>query len=89
MKLILSFVAVAISCSLAWAGTNGNLTGTVKDKDGKPVQGATIRVLGTVRGAKAKSNGEYLIINIPAGTYTVKVTAVGYKRKKCGSNHSC
>lgn len=81
MKLILSFVAVAISCSLAWAGTNGNLTGTVKDKDGKPVQGATIRVLGTVRGAKAKSNGEYLIINIPAGTYTVKVTAVGYKEK--------
>lgn len=81
MKLILSFVAAAVLCSLAWAGTNGNLTGTVKDKDGKPVQGATIRVMGTVRGAKAKSNGEYLIINIPAGTYTVKVTAVGYKEK--------
>lgn len=82
MKGIVTLLGVGIlSVVVAWAGTNGNLTGTVKDTEGKPVQGATIRVLGTVRGAKAKSNGEYLVINIPAGTYTVKVTAIGYKEK--------
>jgi len=81
MKGIVTLLVGIVSVALVWAGTNGNLTGTVKDTEGKPVQGATIRVMGTVRGAKAKSNGEYLIINIPAGTYTVKVTAVGYKEK--------
>lgn len=79
MKTLAIVSGIILACGVLWAGTNGNLTGTVKDKDGKPVQGATIRVMGTVRGAKAKSNGEYLIINIPAGTYTIKVTAVGYK----------
>ncbi len=79
--LFLCTLGIVLSATVLWAGTNGNLMGTVKDKDGKPVQGATIRVMGTVRGAKAKSNGEYLIINIPAGTYTIKVTAVGYKEK--------
>jgi len=62
------------------AQTTGSLTGKVVGSDGKPVAGATIKVLGTspLRGAVAKSDGTYLIAGIRAGEYDVQVTSVGY-----------
>ncbi len=60
------------------AGIHGIITGKVTDKDGNPVSGATVRVLGTSRGTIAKSDGKYTIINVTAGDYDVRVTAVGY-----------
>lgn len=77
-KRILLFVALALMIpAIVLAGTNGILSGTVKDKDGKPLGGATVKVQGTTRGAISKSDGKYNIVNIPAGSYEVKVTYVG------------
>ncbi|MES2765263.1 MAG: VIT domain-containing protein, partial [Bacteroidota bacterium] len=56
----------------------GILTGTVRDKDGKSVNGATVKVERTTRGAYVKPKGHYTIANIIDGIYNIRVTAVGY-----------
>ncbi|RPI68658.1 MAG: TonB-dependent receptor [Ignavibacteriae bacterium] len=75
LVVVLALFAVAPA---AFAGITGILTGKVTDADGKGVAGATVRVLSTTRGGISKSDGKYTIININAGQYDVRVTAVGY-----------
>jgi len=60
------------------AGTYGVLTGTVSDKDGKPVVGASVLVQGTTSGAYTKANGRFSILKITAGQYTVKISHVSH-----------
>lgn len=76
--IILSLIiSLAIPVFLI-AGTRGTLKGTVLDKDGKGVIGATIYVMGTTRGTSVKSpDGSFIIANIPAGDYEVRFSAVG------------
>lgn len=69
---------VVLGTTPSLAGIHGILTGKITDKDGNPVSGASVRVLGTTRGAFAKSDGRYTVVNITAGDYVVLVTAVGY-----------
>lgn len=59
----------------------GNIKGTVKDK-AKSVPFANVGLIGTTYGSAADANGKYEITNIPAGKYTIQVTAVGYQTKK-------
>ncbi|MCO6465240.1 MAG: TonB-dependent receptor [Bradyrhizobiaceae bacterium] len=77
-RLLLIAIVLLAGTTSTFAGIHGILTGKVTDKDGQPVSGATIRVMGTNRGAIAKSDGKYTIVNITAGEYTVRVTAIGY-----------
>ena len=44
--------------------------------------GANVMVLGTGSGASASENGEYTILNIPAGSYTVSATFIGYSSQE-------
>lgn len=79
---LLGLASFALLAPIAMqAQTTGTLTGKVTGDDGKPVAGATIKVLGTspLRGAIAKSDGSYLIAGVRAGQYDVQVSAVGYK----------
>lgn len=55
----------------------GTLKGTVFTPEGKPAVGATIQVIGTVKGTFVKSDGSFMVSNIEAGEYEVKVSFVG------------
>lgn len=77
-RFFVVLIALAAAAAPALAGIHGILAGKILDKDKKPVQGATIRVLGTTKGGISKSDGKYTIVNIVAGSYDVRVTAVGY-----------
>ncbi len=61
-----------------WAGTTGTLTGKITDGEDKPVVAATVLLIGTRLGAYSDAEGNFTILNIPAGTYTVKVSRLGY-----------
>lgn len=64
---------------MIWAGTTGKITGVVTEKEsGNPLFGANIFVEGTGLGAAADDNGFYTILYIPPGTYTLKITMMGY-----------
>ncbi len=61
------------------AGTTGKIKGKVVDRESKEsLVGATIQIEGTTLGAPTNVEGEYTILNVPAGTYTLKAGYVGY-----------
>ncbi|RKY93587.1 MAG: hypothetical protein DRQ13_09275, partial [Ignavibacteriae bacterium] len=63
-----------------YAGTTGKISGTAKDADtNEPLPGCNIIIEGTNLGTASNINGEFFILNIIPGTYTVKVSMMGYK----------
>ncbi len=62
----------------------GKISGTVIDaKSGSALASATIQVFSAkdsslVTGAASESNGDFLISDVPAGTYYLKVSYIGY-----------
>ncbi|MEX2115578.1 MAG: carboxypeptidase-like regulatory domain-containing protein [Bacteroidota bacterium] len=58
---------------------DGKLRGRVTDKEaGEPLIGANVVLEGTTLGASTDINGDYIILSIPPGTYTVKASYIGY-----------
>jgi TonB-dependent receptor len=58
---------------------SGIIKGTITDStSGEPLYGASVFIMGTGYGSATGFKGEYKIVNIPAGTYTLKVQYVGY-----------
>lgn len=81
-KLTLVIVTILLAlCYSAEAGNFATLKGTVKDPDGKPAVGATIQVIGTVKGAYVKGDGSFIITNIEAGDYEIRVAFVGMQEQ--------
>jgi outer membrane receptor protein involved in Fe transport len=80
MKQCYSFLlAVLLLPALLAAGTTGKIAGTVLDaKNNDPVIGANIVIIGTSMGAATDPDGNYYITNIPPGTYSVRISAIGY-----------
>jgi len=57
----------------------GSITGKVTNVEtGEALVGANIVIQGTTLGAATGINGNYIIRNVPIGTYTLKVTFIGY-----------
>ncbi len=64
---------------LLYAGTTGKIAGVVKDKEtGEPLPGANVIIVGTTYGASANLDGEYVILNLPVGAYSLKASLIGY-----------
>ena len=58
----------------------GSVSGTVTDAStGNALAGANVILDGTSLGAAADANGAYSIENVPAGTYTVTASVIGYE----------
>jgi outer membrane receptor protein involved in Fe transport len=78
----LFFVALSIfllSGSSVFSGTTGKIAGKVTDAEtGDPLPGANVILEGTTMGAATSLDGDYVILNVPPGTSTVKATMIGY-----------
>ncbi|KAA3616352.1 MAG: TonB-dependent receptor [Calditrichaeota bacterium] len=62
------------------AGTTGKISGVVIDKkSGQVLPGANVIVAGTSMGAATNVDGHFLIINLAPGTYTLRVSMIGYR----------
>ncbi|MEW6061698.1 MAG: TonB-dependent receptor [Bacteroidota bacterium] len=62
-----------------YAGTTGKISGTVSDaRTGEPLPGVNIILVGTTYGSITDFDGNYTIINLPPGTYTVRASSIGY-----------
>ncbi|MGB5896229.1 MAG: carboxypeptidase-like regulatory domain-containing protein, partial [Ignavibacteriaceae bacterium] len=78
---IASFLAILFfSYSLAFA--QGTVSGKVIDVNGDAIIGANVFLKGTTMGAATDLNGNYTIEGVPAGTYTIRVSAVAYKAQE-------
>ncbi|HWY03650.1 MAG TPA: carboxypeptidase regulatory-like domain-containing protein [Candidatus Acidoferrum sp.] len=81
-------VLLMTSAALLAQETTGGLQGTVKDATGAVVARAHVEIKGTnLVGSKSldtDSSGYYRFANLPPGTYTISVSAQGFKTVKRG-----
>ncbi len=78
-KALLAMCVLFLLPALALA-QDGKLRGKVTDKEsGDPLIGANITIDGTSLGAAADLNGDYVVLGVPAGVYTVRVSYIGYQ----------
>ncbi|WP_346320893.1 SusC/RagA family TonB-linked outer membrane protein [Chitinophaga sp. YIM B06452] len=52
--------------------------GEVTDTDGKPVPGASVRLKPLTMGVTTSEDGIFVLFNVPAGTYTLEISSIGY-----------
>src|SRR6202171_3584087 len=79
-KVLFSLAVTVCLASSAWGAT---ITGNVTGPDGKPFMGAFV----VAENAQSKmtvnvlsdQQGRYHINSLPAATYTLKITAIGYR----------
>lgn len=81
LSLISTVIIVLLLFSLhLMAGTTGKIAGIVENEvTGEPIPGATIRVIGSDIVTQTDADGEYFIINLPAGIYSISVSIIGYE----------
>ncbi|MBX7042254.1 MAG: TonB-dependent receptor [Ignavibacteria bacterium] len=81
--LVILTLAAANLFAFDKQGTTGKITGRVVDaKDKAPLIGATVKVDGTNLGAISDDNGEYTILNVDVGTYSMTASYIGYDNQK-------
>lgn len=78
LKLILTsaFTFLAITKSFS---QSGNIQGTISDENGVHIPGANITITTLKKGDITDFDGKFTIVNIPVGTYDLKVSYLGYK----------
>ncbi len=82
MKMKLVGIALALLCFMAgsvFGSVVGKITGKITDADSQELLvGVTVSVQGTTMGAITDEDGVYTILNVPVGTYTLAMSAVGF-----------
>jgi hypothetical protein len=83
LAAIVLFAALSIS---ALAQNSGSITGTVKDSGGGVIPGAAVTVIEQNTAFRATTNttaeGNFVFLQLPAGTYTVTAEAKGFKKSE-------
>jgi len=85
-KLLCACLALALAmcfASTAWGQVTGSFLGTVTDKSGSAVAGATVTVTsqgtGAVRSAVTDETGHYVVNLLPVSIYTIRVDFKGFQ----------
>ena len=77
--LLAAVVLLCVGAVTVYGATTGAISGLITDaQTGEPVVGVSVLVEGTSLGASTDVDGRYTIINVPVGTYTLKMSSVGY-----------
>jgi hypothetical protein len=84
LQRIFPFLVIVLASATAFSqAISGNLTGVVTDPSGAAVNGATVDATNVGTGQKVttttRGSGEYILSNLPVGTYNVTATRSGFK----------
>lgn len=75
----LGLLPLAVATTVAAQEQGGTVIGRVTDAANEaPLFNAQISLDGTTRGNLSNAEGRYMLLNVPAGTYTVRVRLLGY-----------
>jgi len=79
-NLLRSMLLILFGLQLVWAGSTGKISGKITDvTTGEPLIGTNVIIEGLNLGGATDLEGEFYIINIPVGVYSVKVNMIGYQ----------
>src|ERR1700739_2608084 len=83
-SVLVSLLLAALIAAPAWAQTQlGTLFGTVTDTSGAVVPGAEVSVenvsTGLKRDGRTDKTGEYRLVGLPTGSYTLRVEKEGFQ----------
>ncbi len=70
--------ALLLPAAAAAQDTGGRIIGTVTDASGEPLSAVQIYIENTSIGGLSQENGRFLLLNVPAGNYTVVAQRIGY-----------
>ena len=74
---IIAFILLSMAC--LFAGTTGKISGVVLDGETRsPLPGVNVVISGSMMGAATDMEGNFFIINIPPGIYSLKAMMMGY-----------
>lgn len=66
-------------CNVIFAGVTGKISGKITDaQTGDPLVGVNVLVENTFMGAATDTEGNYVILNLAPGTYSLQATMIGY-----------
>ncbi len=95
MKIISDFIVqkylILLGCFIVSISLHAqivSLSGIVTDNDSIPLEAATIIIKGTTLGAATDKKGLYRINGIKPGSYTVRISLVGYETVEIPENFS-
>lgn len=82
LKTILLMVPACLLVAGAFAQT-GKIVGRVTDAaTGEPLPGVNVLIEGTTQGTATNLDGEYVIIGVRPGTYTIVASFIGYRTER-------
>ncbi|MEE9442412.1 MAG: TonB-dependent receptor [candidate division Zixibacteria bacterium] len=78
--IFMAFLITVFLTSSIFGASVGRIKGTITDeKTGEPLFGVSVQIKGTTMGAKTDLDGNFLILSVPPGTYTLSFSSVGYR----------
>ncbi len=78
-KVVVTCLFLTFIAGIAFAGTTGKIAGKLMDAQTHDMlPAANVMIKGTTYGAATDMEGEYYIINIPPGVYTLRAVYIGY-----------
>ena len=83
--LLVGAALQALATAQDWKGTQGRFEGRVLDPDGKPIEGATVKLELPGRGGttlKTDKKGKWAIGGVAAGRWNVDIEAAGFQKKQ-------
>ena len=66
-------------CIGLWANAQSKISGRITDESGNVLSGASVQLKGTYLGVSSNNVGEYTLVNVPNGAYTIVVNYIGYE----------
>ncbi|WBL21113.1 TonB-dependent receptor [Zunongwangia sp. HRR-M8] len=79
MQKFYSLCVLFFFCYISYAQNGVKLQGKITTEDGEPITGANITVPEISKGTTSDYSGDYQIQAIDKGTYTIKVSFIGYR----------
>ena len=86
-RILALFLTILCAAAPAFAqSTFGTFVGTVQDQSGSVIAGAIVTITNldenTVRSATTNTSGQYQLLNVPAGRYSISVIKPGFATAK-------
>lgn len=81
---LLLFTCFLLGCTfqLSAQSATGTISGTIQSEKETPLSDVNVGLEGTTLGASTNANGEFVIKRVPAGSYTLVASGVGYSASK-------